>query len=484
MEKNRKELQADVVVIGTGASGLCAALTASFGGATVIVFEKMRKPGGMSNFAEGLFAVESKLQKQNKIGLTVEEAFKRHMEGTHWQANGRLVRNFMEKTAGTIEWLENLGVVFTGVRSIYTDGPLVWHIVKGLAATGLIKPLFERAEAGKNIKFFMETPVKSIVRKNGKIAGVTVEDKEGNTIQVKSKAVIIATGGYQSNPEWLEKYCEAGRYMTPFVPSKQTGDAIQMAWDIGAAPEGMGVVQAFPYVPGERYQATQLIQAGMHPYLWVNQRGERFCDESTVWRFPIIINALAKQPKGVAYCIFDENTKTYLKEQGIQFALGEYWKPTQKLDELDQKMEEGLKEGKVFQGDSLRELAEKLGANPRVFKATVDEYNKCFDKNYDFVFAKHRMYLQPVRVPKFYAIKLAIKVLITEGGIKINHNTEVLDKEDEVIPGLYAVGCSAGGFVGKTYVVATTGGSLGFAVNSGRMAGESVLEYLKGRGKS
>ncbi len=95
MEKNRKELQADVVVIGTGASGLCAALTASFGGATVIVFEKMRKPGGMSNFAEGLFAVESKLQKQNKIGLTVEDAFKRHMEGTHWQANGRLVRNFM-----------------------------------------------------------------------------------------------------------------------------------------------------------------------------------------------------------------------------------------------------------------------------------------------------------------------------------------------------------------------------------------------------
>lgn len=83
-----------------------------------------------------------------------------------------------------------------------------------------------------------------------------------------------------------------------------------------------------------------------------------------------------------------------------------------------------------------------------------------------------------MNTPKFYAVKIGVVALISEGGIKINYKTQVLDKEDNVIPGLYAVGCSAGGITGETYPLETTGGSLGFAVNSGRMAGENILKYL------
>jgi fumarate reductase flavoprotein subunit len=100
---HEKDIQADATIIGSGASGLCAALTLSYGGASVLVFEQEAEPGGMSNYAEGMFAVGSRLQKKQKVGLTVEEAFNIHMEETHWLANPRLVRTFMEKSADTID---------------------------------------------------------------------------------------------------------------------------------------------------------------------------------------------------------------------------------------------------------------------------------------------------------------------------------------------------------------------------------------------
>lgn len=287
--------------------------------------------------------------------------------------------------------------------------------------------------------------------------------------------VIIASGGYQDNKEWLEKYCKGGRFISAFIPSKQTGDGIKMAWEVGAAPEGMGILQAYVLVIGED-MTTQLQHAGMQPYLWINQHGERFCDEGIRWDFPMAANALTRQTGATGFCLFDENTKTYLKEQGIDY--GEILVPTTKLTEIDSEIERGVKEGKAFQGHSLKELAEKINVDFKKLQATVDEYNACCDKHCDFVFAKDRSYLQPVRTPKFYAIKIGVSALISEGGIKINYKTEVLDKEDKVVPGLYAVGCSAGGPIGETYPLDTTGGSLSFAVNSGRMAGESVLNYL------
>jgi fumarate reductase flavoprotein subunit len=478
MPKETKELKADVVVIGTGAAGLCTALTAGLGGANVIVLEKMHARGGMSNFAEAMFAVESKLQKRLKYGLTVDQAFKSHMENCHWQPNGRLVRAFMEKTADTIDWLQNLGVVFTDVKAIYPDGPRVWHFIKDLSALGLIRPLSERIKTIPNIQVLTETPLTKILREKGKISGVMAQDKAGNAFRIDAKAVVIATGGYQSNPEWMAKYCKAGQYIKAAVPSKQFGEPIQMAWDVGAAEDGLGVLQAFPFVPGERHLGSRLLHAGTQPYLWINKRGERFCDESIGWRFPIICNAMARQPEAMAFCIYDENTKNYLKEEGVQYTLGEFMKPGDKLVEIDSEIEDGIREGKVFQADTLKELAARLNMPAAVLKSTVDEYNKCCEDNVDWIFGKHRMYMQRISSPKFYAFTLNIVALISEGGIKINHRMEVIDNEWDVIPGLYAAGCCVGGLVGETYNLDTTGGSISFACNSGRMAGESLLKYL------
>ena len=133
----------------------------------------------------------------------------------------------------------------------------------------------------------------------------------------------------------------------------------------------------------------------------------------------------------------------------------------------------------VFAADSLEELAKRINVKPETLKATVEEYNAFCEKGHDELFAKNPDYLWPIKVPKFYAVKVRTVFLGTLGGIKINQRTEVIDKKGNVIPGLYAVGFDAGGMWGESYCFrAASGGSSGFAVNSGRIAGKNALKYL------
>ncbi len=471
-----KDREADVVIIGSGASGLCAALTLSFGGASVLMFEQESEPGGMTNYAEGMFAVGSRLQKKKKVALTVEEAFNTHMEETHWLANPRLVRTFMEKTADTIDWLEAQGAQFSGLFNISPFTPRVWHQMVGFGKEGLIKPLYEKVKKEKNIEVLFETEVKGLTMDGGRATGVVAQDKDGKAIRAKAKAVIIASGGYQDNKEWVEKYCKSG-FTRPVVPGRHVGSGAQMAWDAGAEPYDMGVMQTIVLVPEEDL-SSQLLVAGYQPGLWVNRLGERFCNESICWKFPMAGNALARQPGAAAWSIFDDEARKHMKDEGVLYVLGEFYDILKNLPDLDEELARGMKEGKVFKGGSLKELAAAIGVDAETLRETVDEYNTCCDDNHDSIFDKDRAYLNPVKKATFWAVKLGLSCFMTNGGIRINHKTEVLKEDRTVIPGLYAIGCSAGGILGDTYEVSTTGGSLSFAVNTGRMAGESILEQI------
>jgi len=471
-----RDLETDVVVIGAGSSGLAAGLTAKYGGASVIIFEKMPFPGGTSQFAEGIYAVESSLQIMKNIGLTRDEAFKRHMESTHWHANARLVRAFIDKSASTIDWLQQQGIEFIEPAALFPDGPRTWHLMKGGGAA-LVNTLFAKVKE-KGVQIYLETPVKKLeMDRKSRIFSITAEDKNGNVLRVNAKIVIISAGGFTSNKEMVQKYIEGGNFAVPVVDLAQTGGPIQMAWAIGAAPEGVSVVMSIPAVPEEKPD-SQLWAAGAQPYLWVNQRGERFCDESIIFTFPYAGNALSKQEGGIMYSIFDEDTKKYMIETGIQYGLGVFVPVTTKLSRLDPEIQRGVKEGKAFVASSLEELATRMNVSGKTLKATVDENNKICEKHHDYLFAKDARYLRPIKKEKLYAVKSTFHIFTTVGGIKINHKAEVLDKNGEVIPGVYATGNCAGGLYGDSYEVLTTGGSLGFAVNSGRIAGENALKYI------
>jgi fumarate reductase flavoprotein subunit len=476
MQKN-KIIDADVIICGCGAAGLSAALMAKYGGADVVIFEKRAVAGGTTVFTEGLFAVESSMQARKNIAITKDEAFRSHMDYSHWRANARLVRAFMNKSGDSIDWLQDQGVEFYGPIAIYPGAPHVWHMTVG-GGNALVEALVAKAK-NMEIPIYLKTAVKRLVQdENRQITGIIAEDENRQVIEAKANAVILSAGDFANNKEMLEEYTKLKEAIT-FGNMGMTGDAIRMAWDVGAAPEGAQVVLGGSGVEGEVGPNSHLWPAACQPLLWVNQMGERYCSEDIMYHFPFAMNAQLRQPNGKMFVVFDESTKESLIEEGTMFGLGEVFPPTTKLDRLEDDLNRGLKEGKVFMADTPEALAQSFGADGRVLKETVDEYNRCCDGRYDHVFAKNPKYLLPVRDPKFYAIRCGVFLMSTVGGIKVNHRTEVLNKQNGVIRGLYAAGNCAGGIYGDSYdVTNSTGGALSFAVNSGRIAGESALAYI------
>ena len=124
----------DMIAIGSGATGLAAALTAAEGGAKVIIFEKQPSLGGSSNFFEGTFAVESEMQRERYITYSRDEAFKAMMDYSHWKADPRVVRAFVDESAATISWLQHNGVEFIDATINLPDSPRTYHTIKGKGA--------------------------------------------------------------------------------------------------------------------------------------------------------------------------------------------------------------------------------------------------------------------------------------------------------------------------------------------------------------
>jgi fumarate reductase flavoprotein subunit len=479
-------LKADVVVIGAGASGLVAAIAAAEGGAAVVLLEKADAPGGPLKLPDGPmgpFAVESKMQRQRYMALTRDEAFKIIMEYSHWRINAPLVRAIVDKSGETIEWLEEQGIEFTDNSPVglYAGGEFTWHTLKG-RAPAMAKALVTKARE-KGVEILLETRATKILREGNRVEGLIAWDKSGKPIQVEGKAVIIATGGYVNNKEMIRKYAgfDLGRDLFFITDLGLTGDGIRMAWETGAAEEGMGILILQSNIPGPGIRATQLPAMRRQPYLMINVHGKRFCDEETVRNFPFAGNAISRQKDRTAFLVFDQNTVTYMEKKGIDHGLGSAIPPATRMVDLGTQIRRCLDDGNdnLFVADSLNELGKEIGVDPDAFRGTIDEYNRCCERGHDALFAKNPQFLQPVTRPPLYAFRMRPYSLGTIGGIKINEKMEVLNREDEVIPGLYAVGNDSNGLFGDSYDVRLPGTAMGFAVNSGRIAAENILNYIR-----
>jgi fumarate reductase flavoprotein subunit len=474
--------ETDIVVIGSGVSGLSAALTAAEGGAKVIVFEKQRSLGGTSNFFDGMFAVESEMQRERYITYSRDDAFKTIMEYSHWRANPRLVRAFVDESGPTISWLQKNGVEFTDAGNCNPAAARTYHIVKGTGAA-VVKALATCAKE-KGMDLRTGTPVKMILRESDSITGVIAEEN-GEEMKVASKAVVIASGGYANNKEWIKKYTgfDLDVNLIPIGNVDKMGDGIRMAWEVGAAEDGMGVVEIFRVGPiGPGFSMKGHIElVGAQPDLWISPQGERFCDEGIAFYDTSVGNANARYKEGYTWSLFDESIKQRVIEKGIDRSVGMDNPPGTRAVNFENELNAALELGtaEVFVADSVEKLAGKIGVDPTVLKATVNQYNGFCEKGHDDLFAKDQKFLRPLKRPKFYAVKNHTVFLGTLGGIKINEKTEVVDKKGRIIPGLYAVGFDAAGMWGDGYSIKnSTGASAGFAINSGRIAGRNALKHI------
>jgi fumarate reductase flavoprotein subunit len=124
-------------------------------------------------------------------------------------------------------------------------------------------------------------------------------------------------------------------------------------------------------------------------------------------------------------------------------------------------------------------MADWIGAEPEVLKKTIDEYNSFVERGHDGLFAKDKQHLVPLATAPFYALKFRPLMVETVGPVEINEKMEVINPQGKAIPGFYAGGAIASGWQGNDYYL--FGSALGWAVNSGRIAGENAVNFLAQR---
>lgn len=235
-------------------------------------------------------------------------------------------------------------------------------------------------------------------------------------------------------------------------------------------------------MPGPGGTAPEL-KAFSQPYnIMVNLLGERFIPEDLRGGHQSVGNAISIQKNRAAFTIFDGDTRKFYDTQDFSFKTSDVLHRDKlfKSDNLDENIKAMQDRGYkyLFVADSIEGLCSQTGIDFNGLLQTITQYNKFCKAGKDSLFNKDPKYLRPIVKPKFYAARFFPGAYNTVGGIKINYRTEVMNNDYKVIPGLYAAGNDSNSIYDTTYVE-LAGNYMGFAMNTGRIAAESALQYIK-----
>ncbi|MHB9863744.1 FAD-dependent oxidoreductase [Streptomyces sp. YIM S03343] len=496
-------VEADVIIIGGGASGITAAVAAAEKDASVILIEKGSTTGGAANMGMGFFAVESKYQKAQLVDFSQEDAFRLLMEYTHWRVDARLVRKYIAQSANTIEWVEGMGVEFLGAFKYFSKSTQTWHVVKShgsnapaeRAASNLYRALTERAEE-LGVKILYRTKATKILTEDGAASGVEWVDEHGTTTVGECNAVIVATGGFGNNPKMIHDKMgyDWGKDLHSFRIPGVEGDGLNMLWDAGAGST-TPVMELTYTTPGVTDVFKTISETMRQPNLMVNLDGRRFIDEEIMNNTVYTGNAVARQRERTAFTIISDSILQNYRKTGLDYVTVHHNIKT--VDKWDREIEaylsgagieaSGLSElhseeqkhqKNFFVAESLDDVAAQTGIDADNLKETVAEYNEACRSADNFFFKPHK-YLRPIEGEKYYVARHFPAGYGSLGGVNVNDKMEVLDQQGIAIPGLYASGTDACNIFGDSYCFYMPGNTMGFAVNSGRMAGYNAVDYME-----
>lgn len=473
-------VEADVCIIGGGGTGMAATIEATEKGMSVVLLEKAGELGGAFSATEGMFGVESHWQKEAGDTGTVGEAVRRCVNYHHYIPSTELYYNFFSQTAETIQWCEDHGCTFRAV--VDYGGNLAWHVYyydESASSPGAyFTASLRKATEATNANIMKSTGAKKILVKDGKVTGVLAENSSGKVIQINAPVVLIASGGFSSNMDFLHAvspYTVNENLVSLGTPGRD-GDGIRMGVDAGVAlSEGYGTVMwCGPAAIGAKW-ATDAYSASVQPTLWVNQLGKRFIAED-LWIGNFAAGGIACRDQELTYVIFREEDLAAWEQNGpygTVFTFGTPGKPMSdarsQLESLDS----------VHKADSIEALAKAVNLDPATLKETVDEYNAFCASGSDPIFGKAKEYLTPIDNGPFWILEVADGYYTTVGGLEINEKLEAVDDNRQPIKGLYVGGCDTGSLYADSYDVATAPGSqASWAINSGRLAMKNAAEYL------
>lgn len=443
----------DVVVIGAGAAGMTAAITAHDAGVKVIVLEKQPITGGNSMLAAGgMNAAETRFQQAKGIKDSVDLMYQDTMKGGKNTNDPELARILAKNSAASVDWLTSIGADISDVGRMAGASVYRTHRPTGGAAVGahIANTLKKNAVDRKMDVRVNSKVVKIIEDKQGRVTGVQVEGKHSGRYTIKAKAVVLAAGGFSANPEKVAYYQPAFKGMTTSNQPGATGDGMDLGDQAGGQLKDMREIQIHPTVAaGSRILITEAVRG--NGAILVNREGKRFVNELTT-RDKASEATLAQTGKS-AFLVFDEGIRKSLKQIDGYFHL-----------EL------------VKEGTTPQQLATVLGMPPEVLAQTIETYNQAVDAKNDAEFKRSDL-PRALRTAKYYAIEVKPGVHYTMGGLKITPDAQVVAKSGKPMPGFFAAGEVTGGVHGANRL---GGNSISETITFGRIAGASAVKLVKG----
>lgn len=441
----------DLVIVGAGISGLSAALEAARGGATVQLIDLWSVFGGHAVMSTGgLSIVDSPLQRRLGIEDSPELAYRDFFEwGT--DPDPAWVRTYVDRSRELVwDFVTELGVTFDGIESVPGNSVPRFHQTHD-RGVGLVVPIYQASLQQPGIAFRWNVRVTDLVIEGGRVVGVRGRDlRGGKAFEQRGRAVMLATGGFQSNLELLrDHWPEALPFPERMLAGSgvnSMGSGLQLAQQAGGTLFNMD--HQWNYIsgiPDPRYPGRGL-SATIGGSIRLNLDGERFIDEGASPReaFP----ALLRQPGATYWAVFDEDSRDSI------WISGSDWVTRERVDELVWGTPD-----LVRSGATLDELASATGLPAAALKASVAAAGNPLDR------------------PPFHAVQFFPLSRKSMGGIRIDASCRVLDAGGGVIPGLWAVG-EAAGFGGLNGSAGLEGTFLGPSIVTGRLGARSVLEEL------
>ena len=453
----------DVIIVGSGAAGLGAALSAAEHApqSNILVVEADTQLGGSSRLSGGHFyAAGTTVQAAaGEVGDTADAMYEHYMTLNQWLVEPSVVRRYCDLSAPTFEWLRQHDVEFLP-SGVYASG--VGSTRRGHQPTGggeaVIQALAGHCQQHP-IEFVMNSRVDRLLQDaSGRVTGVSI-----NGDQATAAAVVLACGGFGANPNLLaEHYPEAaaaGNWGWYIGSPKAQGDGLTMGKSIGAAITGhnRGLLLVTPGF-------SQDLEVLLPPWLiLVNQSGRRFVNESAP--YTVLGGAITHQA-GPVYAIFDHTALQAAKPSPISQA---FW--------VTDTLQREIANGNVKSGANMEDLASQIETPPAALAATISQVNEDASQTSDTTFLKPGG-LKPITTAPYYAaeVKPAI-VCWTGAGLRINADTQVLNTQHQPIPGLYAAGETVGSLHGDRYIGG--GGSFGPCIVFGRLAGTNAIQFAK-----
>lgn len=442
----------DVIIIGSGGAGLTSAIQAYELGLSPVILEKMDKIGGNTTRASsGMNAAETFVQLDHHIIDSFEDFYNETFIGGGKQNNPALLKFFTEHGALAIDWLNQHGIklddltITGGMKTMRTHRPSSLAPIGGYLVTELLKYV-----AKYQIPLFDKIKVTDLLVKDGQISGVKAVGERDLTIN--TEAVILATGGFGAGKDLLAKYRSDLLNLRTTNQPGATGDGVKLAQKVGAKLVDMDQVQVHPTVQQDTPHAFLIGEAVRgEGAILVNNNAKRFVNELDTRKN--VTKAIDDLGGTGAYLIFDRDIRKRVK--AIEF-----------YDHI----------GLVKTGDTIAKLAETIHLDPQILHQTVYDWNVAVEQQDDVDFGRTTGMERNISDGPFYAIHVAPAVHYTMGGVAVNHQTQVLNKDDKAIAGLYAAGEVVGGLHGNNRI---GGNSIAETVIFGRQAGQQVFKYLK-----